>query len=78
VRRSHYPDLFFLFMLIRSGLSILMDHPPALLERPLHTGIRFTPLEVPTDRIWTAKDIDNVRNNEPGLCAPWECPPNSQ
>lgn len=27
IRFSHFSNLFFLFMLIRSGLSILMDHP---------------------------------------------------
>jgi methionine sulfoxide reductase catalytic subunit len=59
VRWSHFSNLFFLFMLIRSGLSILMDHPRLYWNDHCTPGtewIRFTPLEVPTDRMWTAKD----------------------
>ena len=59
VRWSHFFNLFFLFMLIRSGLSILMDHPRLYFNDHCTPGtewIRFTPLRVPTDRIWTAKD----------------------
>jgi len=59
IRWSHFSNLFFLFMLIRSGLSILMDHPRLYWNDDCTPGtewIRFTPLEVPKDRIWTAKD----------------------
>ena len=59
VRWSHFSNLFFLFMLIRSGLSILMDHPRLYWNDDCTPGtewIRFTPLEVPKNRIWTAKD----------------------
>jgi sulfoxide reductase catalytic subunit YedY len=59
VRWSHFFNLFFLFMLIRSGLSILMDHPRLYWNDHCTPGsewIRFTPLKVPTNRIWTAKD----------------------
>ena len=59
VRWSHFSNLFFLFMLIRSGLSILMDHPRLYWNDHCTPGtewIRFTPLEVPKDRMWTAKD----------------------
>jgi methionine sulfoxide reductase catalytic subunit len=59
VRWSHFSNLFFLFMLIRSGLSILMDHPRLYWNDHCTPGtewIRFTPLQVPTDRMWTAKD----------------------
>jgi methionine sulfoxide reductase catalytic subunit len=59
VRWSHFSNLVFLFMLIRSGLSILMDHPRLYWNDHCTPGtewIRFTPLEVPTDRMWTAKD----------------------
>ena len=59
IRWSHYFNLFFLSMLIRSGLSILMDHPRLYFNDHCTPGtewIRFTPLRVPTDRIWTAKD----------------------
>jgi DMSO/TMAO reductase YedYZ molybdopterin-dependent catalytic subunit/thiosulfate reductase cytochrome b subunit len=59
VRWSHFSNLCFLFMLIRSGLSILMDHPRLYWNDHCTPGtewIRFTPLEVPKNRIWTAKD----------------------
>ena len=59
VRWSHFSNLFFLFMLIRSGLSILMYNPRLYWNDHCTPGtewIRFTPLEVPKDRMWTAKD----------------------
>jgi sulfoxide reductase catalytic subunit YedY len=59
VRWCHFSNLFFLFMLIRSGLSILMDHPRLYWNDHCTPGsewIRFTPLRVPADRLWTAKD----------------------
>jgi methionine sulfoxide reductase catalytic subunit len=46
-------------LLIRSGLSILMDHPRLYFNDDYMPGsewIRVTPLKVPRDRIWTAKD----------------------
>jgi len=46
-------------MLVRSGLSILMDHPRLYFNNDCTPGtewIRFTPLRVPKDRVWTAKD----------------------
>lgn len=59
IRWSHFFNMLFLFMLIRSGLSILMDHPRLYWNDHCTPGtewIRFTPLRVPKDRIWTAKD----------------------
>ncbi|HEY5380837.1 MAG TPA: molybdopterin-dependent oxidoreductase [Acidobacteriaceae bacterium] len=59
IRWSHFANFFFLCMLIRSGLSILMDHPRLYWNDHCTPGtewIRFTPLRVPTDRLWTAKD----------------------
>src|SRR5271166_1112548 len=59
IRWSHFFNMVFLFMLIRSGLSILVDHPRLYLNDHCTPGsewIRFTPLRVPTDRVWTAKD----------------------
>ncbi len=59
IRWTHFFNMFFLFMLIRSGLSILMDHPRLYLNDDCTPGtewLRFTPLKVPTDRLWTAKD----------------------
>ncbi len=59
IRWSHFFNLFFVFMLMRSGLSILMDHPRLYWNDHCTPGsewIRFTPLRVPKDRVWTAKD----------------------
>jgi DMSO/TMAO reductase YedYZ molybdopterin-dependent catalytic subunit/thiosulfate reductase cytochrome b subunit len=59
IRWSHFFNMIFLFMLVRSGLSILMDHPRLYWNDHCTPGaewIRFTPLPVPTDRLWTAKD----------------------
>jgi methionine sulfoxide reductase catalytic subunit len=59
VRYCHFFNFLFLTMLIRSGLSILMDHPRLYLNNDCTPGtewIRFSPLSVPTDRMWTAKD----------------------
>jgi len=59
IRWSHFFNLFFIFMLIRSGLSILMDHPRLYFNDGCTPGsewIRLTPIKVPKDRLWTAKD----------------------
>ncbi len=71
IRWSHFFNLIFLFMLIRSGLSILMDHPRLYLNDHCTPGtewIRFTPLKVPKDRIWTAKD--DARYISPAFALP--------
>ena len=59
VRYCHFFNFLFVMLLIRSGLSILMDHPRLYFNDDCTPGsewIRFTPLTVPRDRIWTAKD----------------------
>jgi sulfoxide reductase catalytic subunit YedY len=59
VRYCHFFNFLFVTMLIRSGLSILFDHPRLYFNDHCTPGtewIRFTPLAVPRDRIWTAKD----------------------
>jgi methionine sulfoxide reductase catalytic subunit len=59
IRLTHFVNFFFLMLLARSGLSILMDHPRLYWARnctPKSEWIRFTPIEVPLDRVWTAKD----------------------
>ncbi len=71
IRWCHFFNLFFLFMLIRSGLSILMDHPRLYLNDHCTPGtewIRFTPLQVPKDRIWTAKQ--DARYISPAVALP--------
>ena len=59
VRYCHFFNFLFVTMLIRSGLSILVDHPRLYFNDDCTPGsewIRFTPINVPRDRIWTAKD----------------------
>jgi DMSO/TMAO reductase YedYZ molybdopterin-dependent catalytic subunit/thiosulfate reductase cytochrome b subunit len=59
IRWTHFANLFFLFLLMRSGLSILMDHPRLYWNNDCTPGsewLRFTPIDVPKDRLWTAKD----------------------
>lgn len=59
VRLSHWVNFFFLVTIIRSGLSILADHPRLYWNNGCTPGtewLRFTPVKVPHDRIWTAKD----------------------
>ena len=58
-RYCHFFNFIFVTILIRSGLSILMDHPRLYFNDGCIPGsewIRFTPFKVPRDRIWTAKD----------------------
>jgi len=59
VRCCHFLNFFFVMLLIRSGVSILASHPRLYFNDHCTPGsewIRFTPLKVPRDRIWTAKD----------------------
>jgi methionine sulfoxide reductase catalytic subunit len=59
LRWTHFANLFFLFLLMRSGLSILMDHPRLYWNNgctPRTEWLRFTPVDVPNDRVWTAKE----------------------
>ena len=59
LRWAHFFNFVFLMMLVRSGLSILVDHPRLYFNNDCTPGsewIRFTPLHVLTDRMWTAKD----------------------
>jgi methionine sulfoxide reductase catalytic subunit len=59
VRITHYINLFFMVLLVRSGLQILMDHPRLYWNVHCTPGTewaRFTPVKVPRDRLYTAKD----------------------
>ncbi|MFZ0662583.1 MAG: molybdopterin-dependent oxidoreductase [Acidobacteriaceae bacterium] len=59
LRWAHFFNFVFLMMLVRSGLSILVDHPRLYFNNGCTPGsewIRFTPTHVPKDRMWTAKD----------------------
>lgn len=59
LRITHYVNLLFLVLLVRSGLQILADHPRLYWNvhcTPGSEWLRLTPITVPTDRVWTAKD----------------------
>jgi sulfoxide reductase catalytic subunit YedY len=59
IRWTHFFNFLFLTLLIRSGFSILMDHPRLYWNDHCTPGtewMRFTPLKVPTDLRWTGKD----------------------
>jgi sulfoxide reductase catalytic subunit YedY len=59
LRITHYINFLFLILLVRSGLQILMDHPRLYWNvhcTPGSEWLRLTPVEVPRDRVWTAKD----------------------
>jgi DMSO/TMAO reductase YedYZ molybdopterin-dependent catalytic subunit/thiosulfate reductase cytochrome b subunit len=58
LRLAHYVNFFFMILLVRSGLQILMDHPRLYWNVHCTPGtewLRLTPITVPTDRVWTAK-----------------------
>jgi DMSO/TMAO reductase YedYZ molybdopterin-dependent catalytic subunit/thiosulfate reductase cytochrome b subunit len=59
VRYAHFCNFLFVTMLVRSGLSILADHPRLYFNDHCTPGsewLRITPLAVPRDGLWTAKD----------------------
>ncbi|MEO7523162.1 MAG: cytochrome b/b6 domain-containing protein, partial [Ferruginibacter sp.] len=59
VSLSHWVNFFFLVLIIRSGLSVLVDHPRLYWNnscKPETAWIRFTPLKKPKDKYWTAKE----------------------
>ncbi|MBI1324793.1 molybdopterin-dependent oxidoreductase [bacterium] len=71
LRLTHYVNFIFLVLLARSGLSILMDHPRLYFDvhcTPGSDWAKFTPIEVPADRVWTAKD--DARYISPWLALP--------
>ncbi len=59
LRVTHYINFFFIILLIRSGLQVLADHPRLYWNVHCTPGtewLRFTSVDVPKDRVWTAKD----------------------
>jgi sulfoxide reductase catalytic subunit YedY len=71
VRYCHFFNFLFVMLLIRSGLSILADHPRLYFNDGCTPGtewIKFTPIAVPHDRLWTAKD--DARYISPLLATP--------
>jgi DMSO/TMAO reductase YedYZ molybdopterin-dependent catalytic subunit/thiosulfate reductase cytochrome b subunit len=71
LRLVHFTNFFFVMLLVRSGLSILFDHPRLYFTdhcTPGQEWMRFTPTQVPTNRVWTAKD--DARYISPLLALP--------
>ena len=71
LRSCHFLNFVFLTFLIRSGLSILMDHPRLYFNDHCTPGsewIRFTPVQVPRDRGWTGKE--DARYISPWVATP--------
>ena len=59
LRICHYVNFLLIVLLVRSGLQIFMEHPRLYWNvhcTPNTEWLRLTPIEVPTDRVWTAKD----------------------
>ncbi|MEO6812234.1 MAG: molybdopterin-dependent oxidoreductase [Isosphaeraceae bacterium] len=59
LRIAHYLNFLFVILLVRSGLQILAEHPRLYWNvhcTPNTEWLRLTPIKVPTDRVWTAKD----------------------
>ena len=59
LRITHYVNFFFIILLIRSGLQILVEHPRLYWNvhcTPNTEWLRLTPIAVPTDRVWTSID----------------------
>lgn len=71
IRFTHWINFFMLILLVRSGLSILMDHPRLYWNNSCQPGsewLKLTPVKVPKDKIWTAKD--DARYISPALGLP--------
>ena len=67
---GHWVNFFFLMLIIRSGLSILADHPRLYWNNgcsPNSEWLRFTPVKVPDDRTYTAKEDARYLNPIIGL-----------
>ena len=59
LRVVHYLNIFLMFLLIRSGIQILLDFPRYYFNDHCTPGtewIKFTRKKVPSDRLWTSTD----------------------
>ncbi len=67
---SHLVNFFFLMLIIRSGLSILADHPRLYWNnscKPNSSWTHFTPVKIPIDKAYTAKEDARYLNPIAGL-----------
>ena len=74
MRITHYINLFFMILIIRSGLQILMDHPRLYWNVHCTPGtewLRLTPIDVPKDRLWMANDDNRSLSPWIGLPGYW-------
>jgi sulfoxide reductase catalytic subunit YedY len=59
LRASHFLNLLFLSLLVRSGFEILSAHPKLYWNDDCIPGsewLRFTRKRQPTDQLWTSRD----------------------
>lgn len=58
LRLQHFVNMFFMMFIIRAGVQILADHPRLYWHRDCTPGTEWFRFQkdVPTNRIWTAKD----------------------
>jgi DMSO/TMAO reductase YedYZ molybdopterin-dependent catalytic subunit/thiosulfate reductase cytochrome b subunit len=71
LRATHFANALFLVLIVRSGLQILMDHPRLYWNvhcTPGSEWLRLTPITVPVDRVWTAKE--DARHLSPWIGLP--------
>jgi DMSO/TMAO reductase YedYZ molybdopterin-dependent catalytic subunit/thiosulfate reductase cytochrome b subunit len=71
LRITHWANFVFITLIIRSGLSILWDHPRLYFNdscTPLTDWLRFTPKRNPEDKKWTSND--DARYISPALGLP--------
>ncbi|HET6673689.1 MAG TPA: molybdopterin-dependent oxidoreductase [Nitrospiraceae bacterium] len=66
LRATHFINLFCMFLLIRSGIQILADHPKLYWNddaRPGSEWIKFGKKIMPKDRLWTSMDEAETVNS---------------
>jgi DMSO/TMAO reductase YedYZ molybdopterin-dependent catalytic subunit/thiosulfate reductase cytochrome b subunit len=71
VRVAHWFNFLFLTMLVRSGLTILSEHPKLYWGndcRPGSEWLKFTKKVMPADRLWTSSD--EVEDFSPWIALP--------
>ena len=66
LRATHFVNLFCMFLLIRSGIQIIADHPKLYWNddaRPGSEWIKFGKKIMPKDRLWTSMDEAETVNS---------------
>jgi len=63
LRLTHFINLLFIGLLIRSGIQILAAHPRLYWKEgsnPAHQWLKFTTTKVPMDKLYTSMDDENA------------------